>query len=137
MNLTTRIGLILGALAVAITGLIATPSTAQADGGGCTSASGPGYLCIQLYGDGTYVNNLQGARSKPGQWLCNYEIKAWGTLANGSTWSQTKLTGCGWSRVWADFYPRTRFKDNTRFCVASREQGSSWEPYYACVWIEA
>lgn len=136
-TLPRRWGLIVASLVMALAGLMATPSTAHADADGCTTASGPGYTCINVDGSSTYVNWIQGSRSKPGQWICNYEIKAFGTLSNGNRWSQTKLAGCGWSRVWVDFSPRTRFKANTSLCIATRERGQAWEPYYACIRIEA
>lgn len=135
-RLTAKLSMILSALAFVVVGIFA-PAAAHADADGCTSASGPGYVCIVLDGTGQYVDHVGGVRGKPGQWLCGYEIKAWGTLKSGYRWSQTKLSECGWSRVFADFYPRKYFRNNSQFCVATREQGQAWEPYYACVWIRA
>lgn len=125
-------------LAAATTGVFA--STATGNASGCTLTSTTQYVCIYVYGSGTYVNRVSVVRQKLSSIaICNYQglMNVWnssGTLID-RRWSPFH-SGCSYGRAWFDWYPAKNYPNNSSVCTYFYEgygklQGVACKKIYA------
>lgn len=104
---------------------VATP--AMADSVGCTWAEGSGasYVCLGIYGSGTYVNQFRVTRNHQYNSICGYRARVsvnQPTSTDYNYYSGTH-TGCSWNTAWMDFYPRRSYQHDTKVCGHWYESG--------------
>jgi hypothetical protein len=96
-------------------------------------------FCINVYGDGLYVDRASGeleAVSRLPIPIENPEINLFGTLENGAPYDATEVAPDGVSSASAWFSPRARFQDGSDLCIRTRlATGDFSDP--ACVTIRA
>lgn len=110
--------------AMAISAGAPAPAVASADG--CTGAP-YGYVCVQVEGEGRYVERLGAVRGKA-NWsaICDYSARVVVRAPSGRTWRYRSPfhRGCSWGRAWFDWYPRRRFPHESRVCAYFYEDGT-------------
>ena len=95
--------------------------------------------CINVYGDGLYVDRVSGelekVSSQPNP-VEGAEVNLTGTLADGSPYDVTAVAEDGISSATAWFSPRTNFKNGSQLCMRARV-GVVDYPEPTCVTIHA
>lgn len=96
-------------------------------------------ICINVRGAGLRVDEVTGELERLGRFMhfeCNIQVNAFGTLANGTNYSQTAPADCGTHSTWVRFNPRTDFRNGSLICARARQGDSAWtDP--ACLTIKA
>jgi hypothetical protein len=79
--------------------------------------------CINVYGEGLYVDQVSGeleiVASKPDP-VEGAEVNLSGTLESGARYDVTEVAPNGFSSATAWFYPRTTFKDGSELCIRTK-----------------
>jgi hypothetical protein len=79
--------------------------------------------CINVYGDGLYVDKVSGelemVASQPDP-VEGAEINLFGTLENGARYDVTEVAPDSISSATAWFYPRTTFRDGSELCIRTK-----------------
>jgi hypothetical protein len=95
--------------------------------------------CINVYGDGLYVDQVSGELEKVARGfdpIEGAEVNLYGTLATGARYNVTVLAPDSISVATAWFSPRANFQDGSQLCVRARV-GVVEYPGGTCVTIRA
>ncbi|MGH3586538.1 MAG: hypothetical protein ACRDQ0_09465 [Pseudonocardia sp.] len=120
---------------VAVAASVATPAAAGASEGaaptelptvGCSWSLvtlGVEQYCINVYGEGLYVDRVSGELEKVSSQASpveGAEVNLQGTLADGGAYDKTAVAENGISSATAWFEPRVDFKDGSDLCIRVR-----------------
>ena len=93
--------------------------------------------CINVYGEGLFVDRLSGELEKVGRWpspILEAQVQAFGTLESGVPWSETGSAPFSVSSISIFFAPRASFRDGSDLCIRTSTGEGEWSDP-ACVAI--
>lgn len=115
------------ALALVTLAAACTAPAASANSVGCTWAEGSGasYVCLGIYGSGTYVNQFRVSRNHQYNSICNYRARVvvYQPTRGSVTYYSSYHSGCSWNTAWMDVWPRRNFENKSKACGYWYESG--------------
>jgi hypothetical protein len=95
--------------------------------------------CINVYGEGLYVDRVSGELEKVAKGLSpieGAEVNLFGTLESGAPYNKIVVAPDSINFATAWFEPRADFKDGSQLCVRAKVGAVEWSPP-TCVTIHA
>ncbi|MFE5719011.1 hypothetical protein [Streptomyces erythrochromogenes] len=114
---------------------LATAPQAAATAGGCTTSTGPGYVCVNVYGSGLRVDKGNVVRTKP-DGICNYRaalVAKYPGRADTYYWGNYHH-GCVYGRAYVDVTVQWTFGSGVRLCGYFYDSGAL-QPGQPCVTV--